>query len=325
MAYETDAASDIDDLMMKLDAFLVANGWTQDQLALVSNKAAWHKGDLYISMRWDASGNIGVYQATGYTGGNDPGNHPGDSGNGLINATISSQRRISGIGAGPFTAYHFFQDDTTVECVHIVLEWQPEYFRHISFGDMIKVGTWTGGAYATTIDWNTVGSNASDLLNTSHHVLFDMIHANSVQNVGTVRVEGLSFQGGATKWGVFWNGSTAPGNDRGGTIRTLMGGGFRDGPLHELFCGIRATPSNGFVPMYPVWVFARDRSVSPEDDIFLGTIPNIRGLNVRFIEPAEIITFGSDDWMCFPWVRKANLGSTSQESKYQGIAIKKVA
>lgn len=324
MAYETDSATSIDDLMTKLDAFLTGNGWTQDQLDTGANKAAWHKGTIYVSFRWDGSGNIGVYHALGFSGtGTDPGNHTGDSGNGLVSASITSQRRISGIGTGPFTAYHFFLDDDPVDCVHVVLEFSLGLYRHFSFGSMIKEGTWTGGEYATTLDWLTTGSNGSDILNATHHVMFDLIHANDNRNVGTLHIEGMPFQAGSSKWGVFWS-STSPGSDRAGNSRILVGGGFRDGPLHTLFCGIGATPSNGFVPMYPVWVFARNRSVTPEDDIFLGTIPNIRGLNIRYINPAEEFTYGSDVWMAFPWVRKSNAGGTTQESKYQGIAIKKV-
>ncbi len=324
--YETGVPTSQQDFVQKLFTFLTANGWTQDQLDTTNKQAAIHKGTCYVSFRWDSqaspNGAIGVCQALGYTGGQSPGNHPNDSGNGQnTGGNITVGRRMPWIGNGPFTSYHFFLD-TTADVFHGVLEFQAGLYRHLSFGTVAKVGTWTGGEFCGALYWNNAGMD--NLLSSNHSVMWDLYYSTGNDVAATIHVEGLPNAPANSRWGSFWGGAAGSvGNDRAGNGRCNMGGTLREGPIPNMLAGFGANPSNGFVPMSPVWVFYRYRTPSPEDCYMLGYVPNVRGINVRYLEPGEEFVLGSETWKVFPWVRKANQGGGSQESKYQGIAYRK--
>ncbi len=333
--YQTDAPTSQVDLLDKLQDFLSGNGWTIDDFtttaASTSNKTprlALHKGTVYVQFRADeavggGTGAIGVYQSLGYTGA-QPGGNTDDSGNGSTNNNpiASGFRRISGIGNGPFIASHFFLDDTN-DCVHVALEYAAGKYRHIAFGNLEKIGTWTGGEYAVV--WNPT-PNQSSLINASHVYGWDLLANNLAGECGTLHIEGMPNQVAGGKWGVVTGVAPASiGNDRQSSpkARIPIAGMLRGGPLHNVYQGMRGNPENGYVPMFPVWVAYRDRSASPEDWYPIGKVRNLRGINIFYFNPGDVLTIGAEEWMTFPWTQKAVLGGSNEESAYQGIAIRK--
>jgi len=318
MAYETGVASSQEDFLTKLSTFAQANGWTQDELDVPNKELAIRRNNVFISFRWDAvatTGGIAIFQALGFTMGNTPGNHPNDSGSGLISGTpISSQRRLDRIGNGPFTAYHFFAGSVFL---HVALEYAPGLYRHCSFGELVKNGTWTGGEYCAGHTW---AGDPDSPANPSHCVLVDWRSQLSNLEGATVHVEGMPGEGGTSKWGVVID-STTVGNDRAGIARVTCLGGLRDGFLFNALHFIRSNPGNGFVSMAPLQVYYR-RLLSPEQWFKLGTIPGMRGINIHFINPAEAFTIGADTWRCFPYVRKQFLQLNTDESGNWGIAYR---
>lgn len=322
MAYETGTSTGVVDLLTKLFTFATANGWTQDQ-AVGSGKAAMHRNNIYVSFRYDTSSpnNVGIYQALGYVGGNDPGNHTNDSGNGSVvgftNANIALGRLV-GLGTSSFPAYYFFESDTYL---HVVVEVSTGSFRHFGFGTLVPYGDgWTGNEYA----YGQVlqGANASAVNNTTTALLDGLAtSALGAGFMGTVHVEGLPSQAGSSKWGVTWaDRVSSQGTDRAGNARVFLQGGFRGGPISSSLSPIVATGSGGLGTMWPIQIWYRTGT----DVYLLGEMPDVRGVNVRYHAPAETMSIGGDDWMFFPTVQRDLTVSVNGASAAQGIAYKKV-
>lgn len=318
MSYETGPATTHEDLINKLSTFLTANGFTQDEHDTGSNEFAIHLtsgATVFVSMLYDNTNIITLHQALAFTGGNAPGTHPNDSGNGGV-----TERRWSGIGAGPFPAYHFFTDDTTY--AHIVLEYTAGLYRHMIFGQIIKEGTWTGGEYCAAHSW-AASPNNDDPTASGHALLFDSRTA-AVADGGTIHIEGLPDEPSAsTMWGAMFSG-TAAGLDTAGVAREVLHGGIRDSYLHRAFGHVRADPASGNVSLIPIEVYRRRTAPSPDEMMKLGVLPDIRAINMHFFESGQEFTQGADTWKVFPWTRKRFLQDNAEESWNMGVAYKKI-
>lgn len=331
MSFTNQTVTDIDDLITKLFAFLTGTpGWTQDQLDTTNNKAAIHKGNVYVSFRWATTSPtaIGIYQALGYTGGNDPGNHPNDSGNGNVsgtNATILTARRALTTNAP--LQFWAFTDTTTETYCHVVVQTVSTEYVHFGFGNIEKVGDWTGGEYCY--------GQLMDLTQTStpqtfaaQSVLLDGLLANAgaISNAqdyaGTIHIEGLPAENGASKWGVVMGPQGTLGNDRAGNSRPLVFGGFRAGAIANAFGRFSAASTKGLQPGYPIGLLYRLPSPTT-DFIWLGWMKDVRGVSLEFYAPQDQVTIGSDTWILFPSQKKSS-GSSSTTTGWQGIMYKKI-
>lgn len=319
MAFETGSATNMADLITKLFTFAVANGWTQDQLDTGTGKAAMHRGNIYVSFRWNTTTplNLGLYQALGYTGGNDPGTHPNDSGNGAVsatNATIDDERYVD-LGNGAFPSYHFFEYDTYI---HIVVERTTDIFRHFGFGSITKFGDWTGGEYCYGMH-----QQSGSPIDAASCYLADglMSTAGNRERSSTLHAEGLPGQSGSSKWGEISGFSSAPSNDTAGNSRILVNGGFRGSPVARQFGLFAAGNSSGLIPTYPIALWYQRLATS--DVYFLGTLPDVRGVNIGLFVAKQEITIGSDTWIIFPAALKTTT-SVTDRTRHMGIAYKKV-
>lgn len=327
MAYQTGTSTSQQDFLDKLFTFLVANGWTQDDWDTTNKEAAIHISTVYVSFRWDATastGGISIHHALGYTGGNTPGNHPNDSGNGLKTGTpITSQRRLDRIGNGPFVNHYFFTDGASY--AHAVLEYAAGIYRHMSFGKLEKVGDWTGGEYACGHVWDSNTFRIDDPTSAYHHVPFDAANANTYSIADTIHAEGLPNQpaGASGKWLVSWAGEVGMTNDGDGNARGYAIGGVRDGFLQNAMGPYRANSNNGYVPLIPIQLWYREDFVTPDGWRLLGTAPDVRVINIGNIEPGDEFTVGSDTWKTFPFVRKQYNKDDTDESWNGGLAYKK--
>ena len=324
MSYETGPVTDHTDFFNKMSTFLAANGWTEDEHDTVNDEFAIHLTSgpsVFVSFRYDNTGNFSIHQALGFTGGNTPGNHTDDSGNGDKVSTITVDRRWNNIGAGPFTAYHFFTDDTSY--AHIVLEYAPGLYRHMSFGQIVKKGVWTGGEYCGGHVWLT-GVSSDDPTAGGHYVIADS--RSTVRDDGmTMHIEGLPGEPSAsTKWGNLYSG-TDGGVDSAAVAREILVGGMRDSLLHRQVGHLRADPATGVVNLIPLEIWRRLTGPAPDTLMPLGTLPDIRAVNMHFFEPGQEFVIGPDTWKMFPWTRKRFLQDNAEESWNMGIAYKKIA
>ena len=161
MAYQPGTATSPADLLQKLAAFLVSNGWTQDQSAV--DGAGWrlhaHKGSVYVNLRaavnegtvsqfddyYGSWSGIALYVGDGYSSGSTWKMQSG----GPKNYSTPTRTLGAGMGLpqGAITGYHFFADATGDNIV-VVVEKSAGVFTHLGWGTSLqKMGAWTGGPY----------------------------------------------------------------------------------------------------------------------------------------------------------------------------------
>lgn len=322
----------------KLSTFLSGNGWTIDDNATAGRFLA-HVDSLYVAFRWDtgASGpphNVGAYQALGYDG-SAPGQNPSDSGQGVVSGTnvgapgLDDGRRID-MDNGTHT-YWFFLSDSAPKYCYVVIEFATgTAYRHFGMGHLSKVGTWTGGEFMYADRHNATGT-ASLALRGESTVLLDALSAGSNVHTATtgqsflasLHAEGLPEEDANTKWLIVWDGGIPAGNDRQSTPRARgwAVGGARGGFVGAPFGRYFATPLQGLVPLYPITVWHPWRTTTTRITQ-LGSMPNVRMMNMRHFVGGNELVIGSETWVVFP-SREKGAGTSGSGTRNQGIAYRK--
>ncbi len=346
MAYETGAATDLDDFFSKLETFITTHGWTVDRAYSVGSpydkQPAYHKNSCYVSFRYNGTSpnvngrSVGVYQATGFSGTQKSGNHPGDSGCGYYTAgtagdvSIRANRCLYEIGDGPFN-YHFFERDDggdTVYFVHVVIERSQGNWRHLGFGKIDKFGDWdTGGGgeyvYGHWLD-------ASGYSNTDVSIGLDagiqVFNSSGFDKCASLRCTTFpgSEQPTATWAAVYGNATpvSAFNRDRANAQRNTVIGGMRSGPFSRPLAIFRGYPGfTGMVPMVPIGLWMTNPTVGVKRIYFIGWQADVRFLNVGDFEDAEEVTVGSDTWIFFPIQKRST--TVADGSLYGGVAYLK--
>lgn len=328
MAYETGTATDLANLLGKLLTFATANGWTQDEFDTVNGKIAFHKNNIYISGRWNVATPLvlSIHQALGYTGGNEPGTHPNDSGNGYnttsdhTNTLLDNERSVPNIGDGSFPSYYFFEDDNYL---HVVVEISSNVFRHLHFGEIDKYSDWTGGEYCCA-QYQWVAGPIDFRNNCCFDGLFEDTGGDNKRRASTIHIEGMPNQDAASKWGQIWgyhdSAATIP-DDTAGEAKISCQGGFRGGPIARMFAWIPSGSTSGMISMVQIGLWYVD--ISTSFVYLLGYLPDVRFLNIRNFAPKQEITIGSDVWVIFPLSEKTTSAGVNT-TYYSGIAYKKV-
>jgi hypothetical protein len=90
--------------------------------------------------------------------------------------------------------------------------------------------------------------------------------------------------------------------------------------MARAFGRIGSSNAQGLVPGYPITCFAQ---TGASDLYFLGSMPDVRGINIQYYVGGDTITIDGDDWVMFPSRIKGEFNS-SGTSKYQGMMYKKV-
>lgn len=334
MANQTGTASSQEDLIGQLFTFAAANGFTNEELDNVNNHGTLSRttdgAELFVHFQWDGTevggpNAIAMYQSLGFSGAStDPWNHTNDSGNGVDDSLLDDERRVSGIGNGPFTGYHFFADTTPAPHCYVVLQYASGFYRHFGFGILEKIGDWTGGEFVYGHVWF---DNLDLLQGTAHSILLDGLHADSSptdtrHNPATIHAEGLTGQPGSPgRWLNVGNGATTwnQGLDGDGEARGQCVGGARAATWNTMFG--RAIPSliNGFIPLIPIPATYTIKA-TPDDAMLLGFMPNVRHISMKNFSPAQALTVGSDTWTVFPGVRKRYEQDDQEESGNMGFA-----
>lgn len=327
MAFETGTSTNQEDLINDLFVFAAANGWTVDEQDNVNDRGSLSRNNVFVHFSWDGTeaggpNNIALTQSLAFSGtGIAIDAHTNDSGNGVGGTDLSTERRISGIGNGPYT-YWFFADDVYIHGVILV---STDIYRHFSFGEIDKIGDWTGGEYVAGHVWDLSGAEDDNPTSVEHTILLDALHASETgadeREPATIHVEGLPGQG-ASDWANVGGGltSTWRTTDGGGNTRTRAVGGMRGGLILGHFAYLSANLNNGFIPLIPIPVCHIDESTTPDNFMLLGYMPNVRHVQMQHLEPATSLVVGADTWWIFPGVRKRTLNDNNQESRDMGIA-----
>lgn len=299
MAYQLTNATSVEDLINKIAAFAVTAGWTERRNSLV--------GSLRTVTLQKSGDNINIYNlntsgvylrgAVGYDSGASADAQPNQS----------AWRALANTGTGPFSNVFMFASNTPAEHVHVVVEIASGVFRHITFGEVVKYGTWTGGTFFDAIYWGS-GESGGNWADSRHHRLFDNGSDTSVNEKGAVRCD---YDGSTNYFAPFGTRSTSPPTQ-------LVSGGM--GPASSFanaennnrvsnFYSRSINNLSGNTPLMPVQLRARraDDYWSP-----IGEVPGIRFLNMERFVAGDEFTVGPDTWKVFPWVAKGgNPGSAN--------------
>lgn len=298
MAYETGTSSGPADLLGKLIAFAVANGWTS---TIATAGSVLSKGSMVCGVFSDAT-NIylrgGLSVSAGVAWNAQP-NNPGGS------VTCN-------VGAGPYPAYHFYSDtEAGAERLYAAIEIASGVFRHILICRLVKIGTWTGGTYIAATFHNNSTPWVDNKDYDGHNYLADSIGSSNVHlhcdadgrvnswslavSTGSTSVTG--FHGNYRTSGLGWN-SLQVGHAR-FSLRTIL---------------------------QPIMLF----QIRPSGlKSIVGYIPNLRGVNMELYPVGFLDNIGGDDWRMWPNTLRTDnngsVGTTTPSSGWYGYASRQIA
>ena len=285
MPYQTGTASGVNDLLDKLRIFALANGWALDfsgaRSDALGNAVLLNKGGLCVALlsntvsagsQSDPPNFFDVYTYPGpYSGASPNTDQPGRSDYCVANGL-----------AGAFTAYHFF---AASNYLHIVVEVVPGRFSHFGAGTLDKAGGGSAVAYCYGLRWEHSQVFTNGIF--YHSIPFD--------------VNAFGFSGGSIR-------ADADGvSPRNYSMRTSgpsrAVGGFLDQTFGLANHMMRVGPSalTGRAVLAPAIVM-----VERTTNVFsiAGAPLDFRFVRMDNITPGDVITIGSDQWKCFPIIRK---------------------
>ena len=345
MGFIQETVTGLEDFITKLNAHLVSEGWTSDELDTVNGEWGISRGTIFAQARWEkpvvASPSFGLYHSLGFIStATLPGNQTDDSGNGAVSgsdATLVGQRSVL-VGASP-VQYWCFNSNIAPHYAHVVLQIDTiPRFVHFGFGLLDKIGDWTGGEYCYGFRQQTGFTTSAAILGGTTCLLDGLSvdgsfpqPSNMEEFVATVHLEGFPNQagGGSGKWGVCMgnqNGANL-GTDRAAVARQRLVGGFRGSFIARAFGRYQSAPTDGLVPMYPIACWLEDTTqvtVSATVDMHLGFQQDVRGVNIKDFVGGDIVPIAGDDYFLFPTFRKGASGALSGTSGHQGIAYRRI-
>lgn len=258
--------------------------------------------------------------------------------------TPTGQKRYTAFGTyginSSFTGYYLFTDGTAVHCV---LEVQTGVFQHLSFGNITKTGTWTGGEYLTaggTIDKNS-GDGVYSYRNTSAQYPFADDNGDGFAPgtgagfnsscFGFVRyVKTGSNQDDFAPLGRINQSSAVSTFDEQHGLAsgcrvpsvTAQGSGV-DSSLYAMLLNASPNAVNFRSAMFPAIVRLRDRvaTTSPGFYFIAGYIPYVAIINNQNISDGEIV---NTDWQVFSTIQKDGDDTVAPGSGYVGLAYRRV-
>ncbi|MCK5318165.1 MAG: hypothetical protein KAJ55_09630 [Anaerolineales bacterium] len=332
MAFQTGTSTSIENLLTQLSTFLQANGWTQtffNTITLDVGSIGFSKNGIFVSFQYTEAtdgGAMAIYQATAADASptTEPWTATGDSGNGVRNNTLSqfdTQRCCNQFG-GPHTAFFFFENDASPAYVHIVVEVDAGRYRHFGFGEILKIGDWSGGEYCYGHFWSQPTSQIDNPAVSQHTFGMDA-SATGQTLAATMRVDGYPGEPDpATVWANIVN-NTAITNDTAGNPRWIAVGGWRHSREYAAFSGFEFTLATAYKPLFPIPFELWDPSGTPDLGRRVGFQADVRMCNIANLEPGQIISIAGEDWYFFPWVRKQFLQNNTEESWNGGIAYRR--
>jgi hypothetical protein len=341
MSYQAGVSTGPNDLISKLETFLVAEGWTVNLSAGIGaghrlhvQKTAADTTEMYFNFRsaiaetgttlitedndGGANGTVTglvVNGSTGYNGGSLWHVQPGYPQN-LTDANTSFGCVMSPMSTTAIPAYYFFTPDSDSDTVHIVVEVTAGKFQFMSLGMMVKQGTITGGQYFSAsfsshqpyYDWATSGLNRD-----GSRYFQNEPYDNQACN-GAVYVD----VDGDASWR---NAGYRVSNDQ--IIFPCPSPSDALPDIHKegmasFFYSKSPDAYNAMAAMCPIYTF-----LERDDDNYslIGWPDGVRFLNTTNYDPAEEITYGAETWTVF----HADSLEGDPQNMFTGFAYKKVS
>lgn len=337
-------SDDFSEIFAKLQDFADGEGWTTNYNTypyLLMNK-----GDVYVNLyartdltvdnrgaggtSTDPDYRITAHLSTGYTFNASPSvqffSQPGSlivPGNTIGDADFVVCNDLK----PPYSNYWFFSGDGVddPDYIHMVIQKADGRFCSLHMGTVDKKGaTYTGGEFISGFRWHwwfvngsTAGGGQGSDPAADHTWLGDQsgnynVHIGDVSSLAPMKSHASVS-------------TIVPLMDRthGQYALENLGVGYMAWLHHVFFVGYN--PINGVSPMFEVPVMV-DRTTDHRM-AYMGAIPGYRWLSMKNRLEAEEITFGSDNWMVFPFKRNLPFNpepfaSKTVTSGYYGHAFK---
>jgi len=325
MAYQTGSASDVADLVNKISAYAVANGWVLDNDNGASDHCL-HSGPNYIRLIGTTAGTYGpwVYAYTG-TGYNGAGALVTQSGAAACNWATS-----------PTVEYHLF---VTAQYIHCAFLSGNGAWNNLMCGVLTKTNNFEGGTYVAGTNWRwsnhtwtTVngepysykGNYVSNAYDYYHTYPFDCYTSSNGGSGHYTRVNAVrSALSPDMKNFSMYNNTSADTRGYGGyrhfnwadTTSTYSTTGVYTSTAQLMARSVNQF--NGLAVMHPIMVGAHY-----EAGYFttLGNPQDVRLINLKYLNAKDIITIGTDEWMVFPAKSKQLIDNFTPYSQFIGYA-----
>ena len=317
MAYQTGTATNVNDLLDILRVFALAQGWTVN--LWTTHDGTWQRlhlqiGTSYInvaSYQWtdygrnhtttlSAEPGIAVVGSTGFSAGSAWDAQPG---------TFAYPALSNDMGVSAGMTYWLFAG-TGPDWIACVAEVAPGIYKHVYFGDLDKLCTFTGGSFAGAQYHYNYYITINDEAHPYHDFLADC--ATLRDAVGGLSHLRADLDGDASYWYPFRYSGARLGRSPVRNDVSIL-------DLVRWPAALSPAALNGQTFLWPLWIWVL-RSTGYW--AMLGSLPGIRMVRMATQQPQQILTLGSDDWMVFPAIQR-NGAAGSPNSGLRGYAYRK--
>lgn len=288
---ETGVASDVHDLLSRINTRLAAEGWT----ILKYDTTDTDVHELYISRLIDGSTRYFLFYAslsasqlrtagaTGFDGGQAWDNQPGIG-------TYAETNFVS----SPIKQYKFFGG---ASYFYISIQKQTAIYGHAGIGVLTKCGTWVGGefCFGTRILFSSSSNKRWDEPDNIGHA-YPLDSNSAYEYPGSVRAD-TGF--GGSVWHAFNTASTLK----------AIGQARRYSLMHRLRQRSGPNQFNGQSILLPAYCYVRKQVPEPAW-LYAGYAPDLRFINVNGLNYEDNLVLGPDTWNTFPILQKN--GATGQ-------------
>jgi hypothetical protein len=323
MAYETASATGPNDLLDKLRVFAAANGWTVDYHGPRTNAGGASQGNGLNALAITKAGvSWVIYHSTAVPSqGLSPGPflcaymHPGPwvASAGTDLQASRSQLAIANNLGGPYVGYHFFTDSARAY-LHVAVEVASGRFGHIMLGHLDRTAASGVAAYAAALQWDYGQFDINQP--TSGNAPFDSYSSGSAYHGGgIIRADS---DGIVPRYLRMNTQTSTQAEEARGVWRLDTDGQIASGPIRMM------APSSltGRAVLVPCMVSV-SRGGNQNNQSILGAPYDLRLVRIDNLTPGDVMTIGSDQWKCFPVIRK-NGGPGLENSLNWGYAYRVV-
>ncbi len=279
MAYYTGTAASFADLVAAIKSACVTEGWSQD------GDVIW-KGGSYFELT-DETNHARIHGGVGQSGG-------------VLTGKSTYGARVGGsYMVLPITyEIHIFDNPDEVYCV---VNYNSDYYQQLSFGTSDVEGAGNGPWFTGSLNTSyTASNNGLNIYNESNRTIYTYCYASVSNNSGGLFNRAV------------WSGEVASSFVYTDVLGTPGWYSYNSGPTAQRLKHGSASWITGLLNCSPS-AFNNTNVLLPIKAMLdmtsngVATIANPR--NARFCRidynnPGDIITFGSEQWVVYPWLRK---------------------
>ena len=304
MAYSVGSFHSMAELQAEIEGFAVTHGWTLTSGVL-------HKGGCAVKLGTPVAQSIQVEVSDSHDG---SGNLIGEYAQELYLYEVFGGPTESSAGMVMLypATFHLFEFSASDEIICVV-EYNTHYVQQMSFGTIKKIGTWAGGVYGSATSANQGTKNPILSLGMSMYMgtnagvggMWVVINGtNWYEDLPNAVIKCDAVAGGT------WIHNSTTTYDPGPPDRTF----FTPVLMSNLFVN-QVNPNTPVPYLIEPTIAVKQTTTSYS---IVGTIPNVRHLNIANLELGDVIEVGNDRWKVFPMISKLHTGQVGYAVRYEG-------